>query len=134
MSWVADALALAGAVIITFGVIGVYRFPDVYMKVHASSKIAVAGVALIALAILVGGDVKSGLAALVVSSLLFVTAPVAAHAIATTAAERGDPMRTAHTFDESQLALDTDDPPANRPGTEQIEDEGPRGPQRSSSG
>jgi monovalent cation/proton antiporter MnhG/PhaG subunit len=77
-----DALIVLGLVIVTVGVYGVVRLRDVYTQLHAASKAAFLGVsALLAAAALEGDGATVARAALVVT-LLAVTTPVSAHAVA----------------------------------------------------
>lgn len=98
---VAGLLTILGLVILTIGVYGVVRLPDVYTQLHAASKAGFLGVAaLLAAAALQGGGTIVARAALIVA-LLTVTTPVAAHAVARAAHRRGEPLRTPGAVDES---------------------------------
>jgi hypothetical protein len=37
-AWIADILVLVGLAVMTLGVYGILRFPDVYTRLHASGK------------------------------------------------------------------------------------------------
>ena len=39
-AWIADALIVLGLAVMTLGIYGIVRFPDVYTQLHASSKAA----------------------------------------------------------------------------------------------
>jgi len=97
----ADALIVLGLAVITVGVYGVVRLPDVYTQLHAASKAAFLGVSLLLASASVGGDgaiiARSGL----IVALLAVTTPVAAHVIARAARRREEPLRTPGAVDES---------------------------------
>jgi multicomponent Na+:H+ antiporter subunit G len=97
----ADALIVLGLAVITVGVYGVVRMPDVYTQLHAASKAAFLGVALLLASASVGGDgaiiARSGL----IVALLAVTTPVAAHATARAARRREEPLRTPGAVDET---------------------------------
>jgi multicomponent Na+:H+ antiporter subunit G len=100
-TWLADGLALLGLLVVTLGVYGVVRLPDVYTKLHASGKASFLGVSLLLLAAAVGGDLTIAFrAGLVVAALAFTT-PVAAHVIGQAAHTRREPMRTPGARDES---------------------------------
>ena len=81
LTWIVDALLLAGLALMTVGVYGVVRFPDVHTQLHASSKAASFGVAALVAAALEGPGAIATRAVLVIV-LLALTTPVAAHAIA----------------------------------------------------
>jgi multicomponent Na+:H+ antiporter subunit G len=97
----ADVLIVLGLVIITVGVYGVVRLPDVYTQLHAASKAAFLGVAALLLSAAVRGDGAIIARAVLIVALLTVTTPVAAHAIARAAHRRREPMRSPGAIDES---------------------------------
>lgn len=98
---VTDVLTVLGVAILTIGVYGVVRMPDVYTQLHAASKAGFLGIAaLLAAVALQGGGAIVGRAVLIVGLLAFTT-PVAAHAIGRAARRRGEPMRTPGAVDES---------------------------------
>jgi multicomponent Na+:H+ antiporter subunit G len=98
---IADALIVLGLAILTVGVYGVVRMPDVYTQLHAASKAAFLGVATLLLSAAAGGDGASIARAILITAVLTVTTPVAAHAIARAARRRDEPMRTPGAVDES---------------------------------
>lgn len=99
--WVVDALIVVGLVVMTLGVLGVYRMPDAYTKVHAQSKaVAIGAVCLIAAAV-VGATAPNELLGILVAAFLLLTAPVSAHVISRAAWRQGEPMRGAAVVDES---------------------------------
>ena len=96
-----DLLTVLGVAILTIGVYGVVRMPDVYTQLHAASKAGFIGVAaLLAAAALEAGGAIVARGVLIVALLAFTT-PVAAHAIGRAARRRGEPMRTPGAVDES---------------------------------
>ena len=111
-AWVVDALVLLGLVVMTLGVYGVVRFPDVYTQLHASSKAAFLGVTALLVATALGGDGQSVSRVVLIVVMLTLTTPVAAHAIGQAAYQRREPMRTPGAVDESG-AVPCPDPPAD---------------------
>ena len=96
-----DVLTVLGVAILTIGVYGVVRMPDVYTQLHAASKAGFLGIAaLLAAAALQEGGATVARAVLVVA-LLALTTPVAAHAIGRAAHRRDETMRTPGAVDES---------------------------------
>ena len=98
---VTDALIILGLAILSIGVYGVVRMPDVYTQLHAASKAAFLGVAALLLSAAVRGDGAIIARAILIITLLAITTPVAAHAIARAARRRHEPMRTPGAIDES---------------------------------
>lgn len=88
MAYVADALAVLGLIVMTIGVLGLFRMPDIYLQLHAASKAVVLGVVAIALATAAGGDAMAIARALLISGALVLTSPIATHAIARAAHRR----------------------------------------------
>lgn len=105
MAWVADALLLLGLLVMTVGVFGVVRLPDVYTQLHAASKAAFLGVVLLLAAACLNGDGATITKAVVVAGLLTLTTPVASHVIAQAALRRGEPLRTPGAVDETGRAV-----------------------------
>ena len=91
--WLADALVLLGMAVMTTGVYGLFRMPDIYTKLHAVSKAVVLGA--IAIASLASGQAAIIDRVLLISGLLLLTTPVSAHVIgraAFLAERRGEPL------------------------------------------
>lgn len=94
-----DILKLLGIVAIWFGVIfnalgviGLLRLPDVYSRLHATSKVATLGLlGLLLGAAFIMGEVAI-LRALALGVFMLITAPMAGHVIAKGAHEAGVPM------------------------------------------
>jgi multicomponent Na+:H+ antiporter subunit G len=86
-------LVLIGASFMLVAAIGVVRMPDVYMRLHSSTKSATLGTGCILLgAAVYFGDFSVGVRALAVVAFLFATAPVAAHVIGRAAYLSGVPL------------------------------------------
>jgi multicomponent Na+:H+ antiporter subunit G len=92
-AWIADALIVLGLVVMTLGVYGIVRFPDVYTQLHASSKAAFLGVSILLVATVLGGGPSILARVVLIVALLAITTPVAAHAIAQAAYHQREPMR-----------------------------------------
>lgn len=78
----AAALIVAGAFLVLVAAIGVVRLPDLFMRMHAATKAGALGTGLLLLsAAFVHGELGVSLRVLAAIVFLFLTAPVAAHAI-----------------------------------------------------
>ncbi|MCL2862511.1 MAG: monovalent cation/H(+) antiporter subunit G [Methanimicrococcus sp.] len=74
---------LFGAVDLLIGMIGLIRLPDVYNRLHATTKIATTGAFFVLLGILIQeGFTPFGFKAIAIGIFLIMTAPVAGHVIA----------------------------------------------------
>jgi len=76
----------AGCIVMLSAALGLYRFPDIYMRLHSSTKVNTGG----AMTILVGIILRSGISALstkifIIITLIFILTPVISHAIARSA-------------------------------------------------
>ncbi len=105
-TWLADALVVLGVVIMTIGVYGVIRMPDLYTRLHAASKAVVLGVCLLAVASVVTGDAAIIARAVLIAVLLLLTTPVASHAIARGAYLEREPLKTPGAIDETGRCLE----------------------------
>jgi len=96
-----DALVLLGVLVMTVGVYGVFRMPDTYTKLHASSKAVFLGVIALVLASVGTREPTVIARGLLIAVFLLVTTPVAAHVIARAAYVRDEAMETPGAIDES---------------------------------
>jgi multicomponent Na+:H+ antiporter subunit G len=96
-----DALVLLGVLVMTVGVYGVFRMPDTYTKLHASSKAVFLGVIALVLASVGTKDPAVIARGVLIALFLIVTTPVAAHVVARAAYLREERMETPGALDES---------------------------------
>lgn len=78
------AMLVIGGVFALVGAIGMLRFPDIYMRMHAPTKATTLGVGGVLVASLLASWAQGGLGlhALLITLFLFVTAPVSANLMA----------------------------------------------------
>ena len=85
MNWIdiiAGVMLLAGSAFVLVSAIGVVRFPDVYMRMHAATKAGTLGAGLmLGAASVVFGELGITVRSFVVFFFLLLTAPVAAHVL-----------------------------------------------------
>lgn len=91
--WFADLLILGALIMLTVALYGVFWMPDIYTRLHASSKTAVFGIAPLLVALMLSGDAAFISRALLIGAFILLTTPVAAHAIARAAYETDPPKR-----------------------------------------
>lgn len=88
---VASMLMVAGAFFFLVGVLGLLRMPDVFSRIHTTTKGDTLGVGLIILGImLLYGFSFTSLRLIVLLALTWLTTPTAAHLIAKAAYHKGD--------------------------------------------
>ncbi len=98
---IAGLLAVTGAFFAFAAAVGVLRMPDVYIRMHASTKAGTLGSGLILLAVAVHfSEFGAGTRALAAIAFLLFTAPVAAHMIAKAAYRTGVPLWSRSVVDE----------------------------------
>jgi multicomponent Na+:H+ antiporter subunit G len=96
-----DALIILGLVVMTLGVYGMIRMPDIYTRLHAASKSAFLGVVSIAIAAMLIGDSASIMRLILLILLLALTTPIASHAIGRAAYLHNERMSSPGALDES---------------------------------
>ncbi len=95
------ALMGIGAAFMFVAAIGVLRMPDVYMRMHSSTKSATFGVSFVMAGVaLYFWDFAIAVRALAVVVFFFITAPVAAHLIARAAYVSREPLWSGTLGDE----------------------------------
>ena len=101
LPFVADALVVLGVFVMTIGVYGAIRMPDLYTKLHAMSKTVFLGVISLCLSSAVTGDPQVIFRVALITAFLIVTTPIAAFVIARAAYLREEPMESPEPVDES---------------------------------
>jgi len=97
----AGGLMVTGAALAVVAGIGLHRFPDVFARMHAATKPATLGLALVLVgAALRAEDVGDTAKLLVVVALQFVTAPVGAHLVGRAAYRSGTELAPGTIVDE----------------------------------
>lgn len=84
LEWTAAAFIVIAAVFLLVGALGLVRLPDFYMRLHAPTKSSTLGVGgvLIASILIAASQGRLGLAELLITLFVFVTAPVSANLLA----------------------------------------------------
>ena len=100
-------LAALGGLLMLIAAVGLLRMPDLLTRMHASSKAATLGAALILLAVgLWFGEAAIGVRVVLIVLFLLVTAPVAAHAISRAAYRQGVPLADETHIDEYRPTIE----------------------------
>lgn len=88
----ASLLVVLGASLVVVASVGVLRLPDLYTRMHASTKPATLGVSLIVAALAIhSGELGIAVRALLIVLFFLLTAPVAAHRLGHAAYQAGVP-------------------------------------------
>jgi multicomponent Na+:H+ antiporter subunit G len=103
MIWVVGALLVLGAFLMFLTGVGLVRMPDIFTRMHAATKSASLGVALLLLAAaLVFQEAMVVTKALVTIAFIFLTAPVAASLLGRAAYARKTPLWEGSIVDEGR--------------------------------
>ncbi len=86
MEIVITIILAIGSLLILLGAIGLNRFPDIYMRMHAATKAPSLGITLMLTAFVLNfGTIAIALKGLLIILFVFITTPIASHAIGATA-------------------------------------------------
>ncbi|WP_421852547.1 monovalent cation/H(+) antiporter subunit G [Oricola sp.] len=97
----AGILVLGGAFFALVAAAGLWRFPDIYSRMHAASKAGTLGSGLVLLALAVdAGDTATVTRALAGIVFFLLTAPISAHLLAKAAYVAGYPISNSSVLDE----------------------------------
>ena len=116
MNWTeitVDAMVLISCVIMTLGVLGIVRMPDIYTKLHGASKSLFLGVVLICIAASVQATDSMNMRLVLIGILVVITTPLSSHVIGRTAYLMHERMETPGALDESQTLLEESADPEN---------------------
>jgi multicomponent Na+:H+ antiporter subunit G len=103
MSWVIGGLLVVGAFLMFLTGLGLLRMPDVFCRMHAATKSASLGVALLLLAAaLFFQETMVVTKAVVTVAFIFLTAPVAASLLGRAAYARRTPLWEHSVMDEGR--------------------------------
>ena len=109
-AYVFDFLVILGVAVMTLGVIGIIRMPDLYTKLHAASKSVFLGVMVLAVSGMVVAEGASIMRlVLICLALVFVT-PVASHVVGRAGHVAHEQMNSPGAIDESGALI----PPERR--------------------
>jgi multicomponent Na+:H+ antiporter subunit G len=109
------ALILLGAFLMFLAGLGIVRMPDLFMRMHASSKGASLGVALLLVAAAFNfHDLSVVTKAVITAAFIFMTAPVAAHLLGRAAYARKIPLWDHSVIDEGRGHIGVEKEPASK--------------------
>lgn len=75
-------LMTGGLFFLSVGVVGLVRLPDVYTRLHATTKCDTMGAGLVLLAFALQSDFNSAVKLVIITVFIWITNPTAAHVIA----------------------------------------------------
>jgi multicomponent Na+:H+ antiporter subunit G len=99
--WITATLFTIGGIFACLAAVGVARMPDVFSRLHATSKSATLGVGCILLGVAIHfQDLGVTTRSVLTIAFLFMTAPIAAHFISRAAYQIGVPLWEGTIIDE----------------------------------
>lgn len=82
IEWIVFIFLIVGALFVLISAIGILRLPDLYMRMHATTKTTSMGITLILLATMMAfPNITNILKGLLVIIFIFLTSPLGAHMI-----------------------------------------------------
>ncbi|WP_394346942.1 monovalent cation/H(+) antiporter subunit G [Halorussus halobius] len=129
--WLVVALVAVGCFFLTVGTVGLLRLPNVYNRMHATSKPTTLGTAAIFLASFVRfGPGGYGLPSLVGILFLFLSVPTGAHMISRAAQQVGVPFLGGVTWPDRSERPTRSDEGTRSEDTARADDSGERSDER----
>ncbi len=114
IAYLFDAAVILGVAVMTLGVVGLIRMPDVYTKLHGASKSVFLGVMVLAFSGIVIGSTEINARLILICLSLFITTPIASHVIGRAAFLQHEQMETVGAIDESGSILPAEENPTWR--------------------
>ncbi|QPH52526.1 monovalent cation/H(+) antiporter subunit G [Pontivivens ytuae] len=100
IEWIAAFLVLLGGAFSVIAALGLVRMPDVYIRMHSSTKTGTVGLGLLCIALMLVADGWFQVVeAMIILLFLLITAPIGAHLIGRASYAAGVPFSDATTFE-----------------------------------
>lgn len=106
-----DIMLLVSCAVMTLGIVGILRMPDIYTKLHGASKSVFLGVVLLCISSSVIATPEMNMRLVVIALLVVLTTPLASHVIGRAAFLMHEQMETPGAVDESHMLIDGEDQP-----------------------
>jgi multicomponent Na+:H+ antiporter subunit G len=104
-----DIMVFVSLSIMTLGIVGVLRMPDVYTKLHGASKSVFLGIVLLSLSATVVSTEAMVYRIILIVLLVVMTTPIASHVIGAAAYRMQERMETPGAVDESHTLVREDE-------------------------
>lgn len=111
-----DVMLLVSCAIMTLGIIGIIRMPDVYTKLHGASKSVFLGVVMLCISASVIATPQMNMRLILIAVLVVLTTPFASHSIGRAAYVMHEEMETPGAVDESHFLIEEADDTSMEPG------------------
>lgn len=107
--YIYDIMLIVSLLVMTLGIIGIIRMPDIYTKLHGASKSVFLGVVVLSLSATVVAEKEMVYRVILLILLVLVTTPIASHVIGRAAFIMDERMVTPDAVDESSRRLHRSD-------------------------
>jgi multicomponent Na+:H+ antiporter subunit G len=111
-----DIMVILSLLVMTLGVVGVLRMPDIYTKLHGASKSVFLGIVLMSLSAMLVGTPEMRYRIILIILLVVISTPIASHVIGHAAYRMQERMETPGAIDESHTLITDDDHHPEGPG------------------
>ncbi len=101
-AYIYDVMLILSLLVMTLGIVGIWRMPDIYTKLHGASKSVFLGVIVIGASATVVAEEVIVYRVILLSLLVMVTTPIASHVIGRAAFIMQETMETPGAVDESR--------------------------------
>ena len=101
-----DIMVLVSCAVMTLGIVGIIRMPDVYTKLHGASKSVFLGVVLLCVSATVIATPAMNMRLALIAVLAILTTPLSSHVIGRAAYLMHEQMETPGAVDESHTLVD----------------------------
>ena len=106
-----DIMVLVSCAVMTLGIVGIVRMPDVYTKLHGASKSVFLGVVLLCVSATVVATPEMNMRLALIAVLAIMTTPLSSHGLGRAAYLMHEEMATPGAVDESNTVASEDDEP-----------------------
>ncbi|MBW6451474.1 MAG: monovalent cation/H(+) antiporter subunit G [DPANN group archaeon] len=90
MITIINILFILSTISMIIGALGLFRFPDIYTRIHAATMITIGGVVLSLIAIAFNPfNLQFSIKILIIASFIVITSPITSHAIVMSAYDNG---------------------------------------------
>lgn len=109
-AYIYDIMLIFSLFIMTLGIVGIWRMPDVYTKLHGASKSVFLGVVLMAVSATVVSESPIVYRVILLILIVVVTTPISSHMIGRAAYVMQERMETPGAVDESRTLVRDEEP------------------------
>lgn len=116
-SYVYDVMVIVSLIVITLGIVGIMRMPDIYTKLHGASKAVFLGIVLLSLSATVVATPEMTHRIILIVLLVTMTTPISSHVVGHAAYRMQERMETPGAIDESHtLITEHEEQASDEPG------------------